>query len=105
MAQLSKVKPSIYYDSVQLMRVSQALSGLYQVKQAIVAMGTDANKRVLNEVGLLTNEAAAAGANDLMIVVEAESDGAARSAVEEASGAEKKKAIPAQPGPPRYRRT
>ncbi len=84
MLQLSKVKPAIYYDSVQLMRASQALSSLDQVKQAIVAMGTDANKRVLSEVGLLTDEVAAAGANDLMIVVEAESNEAARRAVEAA---------------------
>ncbi len=84
MSQLSKIKPATYYDSVQLMRASQVLSGLNQVKQAIIAMGTDANKHVLSEVGLLTHEVAAAGANDLMIVVEAESDEAARSAVEAA---------------------
>ncbi len=84
MSQFSKVKPGTYYDSVQLMRASQALSGLDQVKQAIVAMGTDANKRVLSEVGLWTNEVAAAGANDLMIVVEAVSEEAARRAVEAA---------------------
>ena len=66
------------------MRVSQVLCGLNQVKQAIVAMGTDANKRVLNEAGLLTDAATAAGATDLMIVVDAESDGAAHSAFEEA---------------------
>lgn len=84
MVQLSKVKPATYYDSVRLMRASQTLSGLDQVKQAIVAMGTDANKRVMSEVGLLTHEVAAAGANDLVIVVEAESNEAARRAVEAA---------------------
>jgi succinyl-CoA synthetase alpha subunit len=66
------------------MRVSQVLSALPQVKQAMVAMGTDANKRVLAEIGLLTPEAETADANDLVIVVEAASDDNARAALAQA---------------------
>jgi len=81
---LTSIKPKSYHDSVRLMRVSEMLSGLSQVKQATVAMGTDANKRVLAEVGLSTDELRGAGANDLVIVVEADSETAGRAAIGEA---------------------
>jgi FdrA protein len=84
MTLLSQVKSKTYQDSVRLMRVSEKLSHLAQVKQAIVAMGTEANKRVLAEVGLITAEVKQAGANDLVIVIEAESDEAARTALAQA---------------------
>src|SRR5262245_22068704 len=81
---LTNVKPKTYHDSVRLMRLSETLSGLGHVKQATAAMGTDANKRVLSEVGLLTSDLDRAGANDLVIVVDAESDEAAQAAIAEA---------------------
>jgi FdrA protein len=81
---LTKVKPKIYQDSVRLMRLSEALSGIRHVKQATVAMGTDANKRVLAEVGLLTDDVSGAGANDLVIVIDAESEAAGHDAIAEA---------------------
>src|SRR5262245_3809043 len=81
---LTCVKPRAYYDSVRLMRMSEVLSGLSHVRQATAAMGTDANKRVLEEVGLLTDDVRGAVANDLVIVIEADSDTAARSAITEA---------------------
>jgi FdrA protein len=81
---LTKVKPKTYQDSVRLMRLSELLSAIGYVKQATVAMGTDANKRVLAEVGLLTDDVGRAGANDLVIVIDAESETAARAAIGEA---------------------
>ncbi len=78
MVLVSQVKPNIYQDSVRLMRISEALSKLAGVGQAIVAMGTDANKRVLSEAGLLTVEVEGAGANDLVVVIQASSADAAR---------------------------
>jgi len=75
------LKSSLYQDSVKLMRLSQTLSGLNGVRQAFVAMGTDANKRLLAEAQLLTDDANRAGANDLVIVVEAESAEVADAAV------------------------
>lgn len=80
----TKIKPKLYQDSVRLMRLSERISGLDSVRQATAAMGTDANKRVLDEVGLLTDELAGAGANDLVIVVEAATDAAAEQAIAEA---------------------
>jgi succinyl-CoA synthetase alpha subunit len=84
MHRLSTVKASTYQDSVRLMRLSQTVSDLPGVKQAFVALGTDANKRVLEEVGLLTDEVQKAGANDLFVVVEAETATAAQAAIAQA---------------------
>src|SRR5919108_768708 len=81
---LTSIKPRSYHDSVRLMRLSEVLSGLSQVRQATAAMGTDANKRVLAEVGLLTDDVRGAGANDLVIVIEADSEAAGRGAIGEA---------------------
>src|SRR5262245_8933792 len=81
---LTSIKPKSYHDSVRLMRVSEVLSGLSQVKQATAAMGTDANKRVLAEIGLLTDELRDASANDLVIVVEADSEAAGQAAIGQA---------------------
>lgn len=84
MTLISRVKPKTYQDSVRLMRLSETLSNLNRVKQAIAAMGTDANKRVLAEVGLLTDRVEESGPNDLVIVIEADSDEAAQEALTEA---------------------
>src|SRR5712692_8610680 len=84
MHRLSTVKSNTYQDSVRLMRLSQTVSDLAGVKQAFVAMGTDANKRVLDEVGLLTDEVQKVGANDMFVVVEAETETAAQAAIEQA---------------------
>ncbi len=79
-----EVQKNTYQDSVRLMRVSQGLSGLNGVEQAIVVMGTDANKRVMEEIGLLTDAVEQAGPNDLVIVIEAVSDETAQEALEKA---------------------
>ncbi len=84
MTLVSQVKPNTYYDSVRLMRISELLSGLPGVRQAIVAMGTEANKRVLAETSLLTDKVEDAGPNDLMLVVEADSAEVAQEALKQA---------------------
>ncbi len=83
---LSRVRSRTYRDSVQLMQVSQRLSDEAGVVQAFVAMGTEANQRVLDEVGLLTEEVRVAGPNDLVLVVEADSQSAAEQALARADG-------------------
>ncbi|MEM3420681.1 MAG: acyl-CoA synthetase FdrA [Candidatus Hadarchaeum sp.] len=60
-----------YRDSILLMRISQQLCNLDGVRQAAVVMATDANKNLLKDAGMLTEEVAAAGANDLAVVIEA----------------------------------
>ncbi|HXW01676.1 MAG TPA: hypothetical protein VEC93_24910, partial [Anaerolineae bacterium] len=63
------VKSSQYYDSVSLMLVARELTKLDGVQDAAVIMATEANKALLEEAGLLTAQAQAAGPNDLVIAV------------------------------------
>ena len=63
------VKRSEYYDSVTLMLVAKEISHMAEVEDAAVVMGTEANKGLLKNAGLLTPEAEAASPNDLVIAV------------------------------------
>lgn len=71
MAIRSRVYPGEYRDSIFLMRISQQLASLEGVRQASALMATDANKCLLEEAGMLTDEVKQAGPNDLAIVVDA----------------------------------
>lgn len=77
----SEIRPGAYYDSVVLMQLQRALSQLPGVLDAGVVMGTAANQELLQESGLLTDEAAAASAEDLIITVAAEDSEAANEAL------------------------
>ena len=72
------VKPSEYHDSVSLMLVARELSNLDGVQDAAVVMATEANKSILTDAGLLTDEAKSATPNDLLIAVSAEKEFAGR---------------------------
>jgi len=63
------VKTSEYHDSVKLMLVARELTKQPNVRDAAVVMGTEANKSLLEQSGLLTPEAQAATPNDLVIAV------------------------------------
>ena len=80
----SLVKPNTYQDSIRLMRVSNALSALPGIRRASVAMATEGNKRLLAEAELLTDAIRQAGANDLVIAMDAETAEAARGALAQA---------------------
>ncbi|MFI7008658.1 acyl-CoA synthetase FdrA [Streptomyces sp. NPDC050145] len=69
------VRKNTYFDSVSLMSVSTKANALDGVEQAFTAMGTEMNKGVLDNLGLLTDELKAAESGDLMVVLVAE-DGA-----------------------------
>ena len=75
----AQIRPGAYYDSVVLMQLQRSLAATPGVEDAGVVMGTAANKDVLAQSGLLSAEAQAAGADDLVIVVRA-ADGAAAGA-------------------------
>jgi FdrA protein len=77
----AEVRSGAYYDSVVLMQLQRSLAALPGVLDAGVVMGTDANKDVLVQSGLLTPEVQAAVADDLVIVVRAEDDAAAQAAL------------------------
>jgi FdrA protein len=66
---LTLVKPSSYFDSVTLMQVQKELAALEGVEEAGAVMGTDANKQLLAQSGLMTPEAQKARPDDLIIAV------------------------------------
>ena len=58
-----------YFDSVMLMGVAARLNERAGVRSASLMMGTETNKRLLRDAGLLTAEGEVASANDLIIAV------------------------------------
>ena len=68
------IRKNTYFDSVTLMALSTQANQVEGVEQAVVAMGTEMNKGVLRNVGLLVPEVEAAGVGDLMIVIKAASE-------------------------------
>lgn len=63
------VQKNRYQDSVTLMQVAATLRGLEGVEDAALMMGTDPNKEMLIEAGLLSDEGKGAGPNDLIVAV------------------------------------
>lgn len=98
MAVKTLVKPSEYHDSVSLMLVARELSKMEGVRDAAVVMATEANKSILAEAGLLTDEAMPATPNDLLIAVSAESDALAEAALQTAENLLKTKAVMTESG-------
>jgi FdrA protein len=77
-----EIRPGAYYDSVILMQLQRSLAEQPGIIDAGVVMGTDANKEVLAQSGMLVPEAKAAGANDLVIVVSGKDNASAQAALE-----------------------
>ncbi|MCL6574356.1 MAG: acyl-CoA synthetase FdrA [Bacillus sp. (in: Bacteria)] len=68
------VKPNTYFDSVSLMSLSTKANQIEGIEQAIIAMGTEMNKGVMRNVGLMTPEVEEAKTSDLIIVVNASTE-------------------------------
>jgi FdrA protein len=79
----TEIRRGTYYDSVVLMQLQVALADLPGVLDVGVMMGTAANKELMAQSGLLTPEAAAALADDLLLVVKAEESAVAESALDQ----------------------
>lgn len=77
-----EIRSGAYYDSVILMQLQRSLAALPGVIDAGVIMGTDANKELLEQSDLLAPEIQASGADDMVIVIKAESADAVQSALE-----------------------
>src|SRR6188768_202795 len=73
MAYATLIKRGAYHDSVTLLNLARALRGRPGVREVGVVMGTPANRDLLAQASLLTDEAATATANDLVVVVDADS--------------------------------
>lgn len=67
------VRRSAYYDSVTLMQAQQSLRGLPGIVEAGVVMGTAANVELLRQAGL-DPEGMTATADDLVVVVRADTE-------------------------------
>lgn len=61
-----------YQDSINLMLLTNRINDLQAVTMSQIMMGTNANKDILDNTKLLTDEAKAASPNDLMIVVDSD---------------------------------
>ena len=92
------IKVSEYHDSVSLMLVARELSKLEGVQDAAVVMGTEANKSILTDANLLTDDARTASPNDLVIAVASSSHSIADAALQKAEALLKQKVSSAQTG-------
>ena len=92
------IKHSEYHDSVSLMLTARELSKLEGVRDAAVVMATEANKSILADAGLLTEEIKSATPNDLVIAVSSETDSLADAALQNAEGLLKKKSTSSEAG-------
>jgi FdrA protein len=77
------VHHNLYKDSVALMRVAQRLLAMPDVVNASLQMGNPANKEILQEAGLLSDDIKGAGPSDIMVVVQAKTHSACDAAVAE----------------------
>ena len=77
-AVLNRVRHGFYLDSVALMRHSQAVAALVGIETASIMIGSQSNKGIMEDAGLLADEGRAAEPNDLIIAVRAESAEARR---------------------------
>ena len=69
-----EVYPGRYHDSVRLMQASKALQDVPGVADALVAMATELNLTLLEEMGFDLAATTGARPNDLLLAVKAESD-------------------------------
>jgi FdrA protein len=77
----SEIRPGAYADSIVLMQLQSALAAEPDVLDAGVVMGTEANLELLAANALRPDSLADVGADDLLVVVRAESEEAARAAL------------------------
>jgi FdrA protein len=92
------IKIGEYYDSVSLMLTARELSGLAGISDAAVMMGTEANKALLAEAGLLDELGRSANSNDLVIAVSSEDNETAGQALKKAEELLKRKATNRETG-------
>jgi FdrA protein len=87
------VRTGEYRDSVSLMLLARELSSTEGVKDAAVVMATDANKSILVESGLFTDQVEKATPNDLIVAINAFDSDTADRAVEKARQLLQKKVV------------
>lgn len=78
------IEKNLMRDSLQLMKISEELKKMPGVLEAIAAMGSQTNKEIAKDIGLLLPEIEATTDSDLFIAVAAESEDALSKALEKA---------------------
>lgn len=68
------IKKNSYQDSINLMLLTNSINTLEGITKCSIMMGTDANKDILKNSGLLTSEGESAAPSDMIIVVETEDE-------------------------------
>jgi succinyl-CoA synthetase alpha subunit len=81
---LNEIRRGFYLDSVALMRISRAVAALPGVEEAGLMIATPANKEILREAGILSDNSAHAGPGDLLIALRGKDAAAAGAAMTEA---------------------
>jgi FdrA protein len=79
----TEIRRGAYYDSIVLMQLQAALANLPRIQNVGVMMGAEANKDLLAQSNLLTDEARAALPDDLIISVQGEDEASARAALQQ----------------------
>jgi succinyl-CoA synthetase alpha subunit len=82
---VNHVRRAFYRDSVALMRISRAIGALAGVEAAALMIGSANNRKLMQDAGLLAAEGQAAGANDLVLAVRADTAANAEAALAEAA--------------------
>lgn len=77
------IKKNNYQDSINLMILTGKINELNGVNKSQIMMGTEANKNILKNSGLLTDEAEKASSNDMVIVIDTEDENVIKNAVTE----------------------
>ncbi len=84
MVVVNEIRKGFYLDSVALMRISRAITGLEGIEEAGLMIGTPANREILRDAGVLDAKGETAAAGDLIIAVRAKDKAAADAGMAEA---------------------
>lgn len=68
------IKKNSYQDSINLMLLTNEVNALAGVNKSQIMMGTDANKDIFRNSGLLTAEAEAADPSDMVLVIDTDDE-------------------------------
>jgi FdrA protein len=68
------IRENDYHDSVFLMNIAEQVQGVEGLKQIVIVMGTETNKTLLRDLGMLDFQASAATTNDMIIAIEVEKE-------------------------------
>ena len=77
----NQIRKNLYFDSVTLMVASSMMRGLDGVINAAVMMGTDHNRSLMTQTGLIGPDTEPFGVNDTVVGIQAESKEAAQAAI------------------------